>query len=785
MIFISSIFLLLLPCVSSLRLTIESHSNSDGRTSNLRLTNDAPTNVAEWKWNGIPTEDGSERYNANGIIFIPSAMTASPVSVARSNLTLLPLDLQLEVANSSNNFTANDRVTILSYDTITITPTVWSLESFIHRPLMEFLSSAMRCESTFASALVISFICEGRQPITTASLGGPYTWTANISSTLIGGGLDEDAESALSRVTIDITTSTGVTPLPSDSFIMHLLSIGFSKSHTNIRLNSDMLYMHSRDSARRSRARIAVGFMWVFILLTVTCGLVVTALWIPWTITCFGNRLMNRRTIFAIVVVMGGIFSAVGVTEGLAGFLILVILALLTTAVISTTYCCVRARHTSRRVHPTPVETLASGHGGTIASVYSAGDEGATVNPVESEFGASINAVTSTPLIVQPPLTDLDWKHAEEEAFLNNGESGPKVATIVVPFSRYPDALGTVQRRYAGWGAMMFLVGTVICVAIFGLWNCDDYLVWDRHAARPIVEFMPQVMAKATYLVYAFDGFANRIKMNNIFFDVSTQWCGTHYSMHLTTAAQQYTSIYKSFILKYSIDMSHYEPSDYRAYSSVNHWFIRNLAPGVRPIAAIGDHSIVLNPCDARVMVFDHIPIDSRVWIKDSSYSVEGLIGELAFRNNPRFHDASMALIRLAPQDYHQFHSPVDGVVKRIYQIEGTVHSVNADGMRSANWAIYNQRTIVIIDTSGYADIGEVAYVAIGALCVGSITVTASLNSFVSKGSSLGYFQFGGSTVALLFEDNRIEFDPDIIQHSRQKVETLVQMGTRLAKMKQ
>lgn len=68
-----------------------------------------------------------------------------------------------------------------------------------------------------------------------------------------------------------------------------------------------------------------------------------------------------------------------------------------------------------------------------------------------------------------------------------------------------------------------------------------------------------------------------------------------------------------------------------------------------------------------------------------------------------------------------------------------------------------------------------------GALCVGSITITPSVGTFVTKGESLGYFQFGGSTIAVLFERDRIIFDSDLIQHSRQKIESLVQMGTTLA----
>src|SRR5262249_22391903 len=122
-----------------------------------------------------------------------------------------------------------------------------------------------------------------------------------------------------------------------------------------------------------------------------------------------------------------------------------------------------------------------------------------------------------------------------------------------------------------------------------------------------------------------------------------------------------------------------------------------------------------------------------------------GLVGSLGYNMaETTFDGGSMALIRLAPQDYHRFHAPVNGTIKAMYTIEGSYHSVNADGMTSKNYAIYNQRVVAIIDTTGQANIGQVAYVAIGALCVGSITFLPQVGDPVIKGEPIGYFQFGG-----------------------------------------
>lgn len=50
-----------------------------------------------------------------------------------------------------------------------------------------------------------------------------------------------------------------------------------------------------------------------------------------------------------------------------------------------------------------------------------------------------------------------------------------------------------------------------------------------------------------------------------------------------------------------------------------------------------------------------------------------------------RHSDYSLAVARLAPQDYHRFHSPVDGVVVSRTDIDGDLYSELCGGLRYAN----------------------------------------------------------------------------------------------------
>jgi len=192
----------------------------------------------------------------------------------------------------------------------------------------------------------------------------------------------------------------------------------------------------------------------------------------------------------------------------------------------------------------------------------------------------------------------------------------------------------------------------------------------------------------------------------------------------------------------------------------------------VRPIYQADD--AIVSPADSRTTTFTVVPVDLLLWIKGEDFTVQTLLGP-GFR--PAFQNGEMAMCRLAPQDYHRFHSPVSGVIVQQGNLAGSLYSVNADGMTSGNDAIYNQRSFTIIQTANF---GNVAVVAIGATCVGSVVMTKTINATLSAGDELGYFQFGGSTVALVFEAGRVQWDADFRAFSSQNVEIFVLMGSRI-----
>ena len=76
---------------------------------------------------------------------------------------------------------------------------------------------------------------------------------------------------------------------------------------------------------------------------------------------------------------------------------------------------------------------------------------------------------------------------------------------------------------------------------------------------------------------------------------------------------------------------------------------------------------------------------------------------------------------------------------------------------------------------------GKIAYIEVGALNVASIVQTYASGPCV-RGGEKGFFQFGGSTVVLLFEPDAILFDQDLVSDSANGLEVHVRTGTGIGR---
>lgn len=207
-------------------------------------------------------------------------------------------------------------------------------------------------------------------------------------------------------------------------------------------------------------------------------------------------------------------------------------------------------------------------------------------------------------------------------------------------------------------------------------------------------------------------------------------------------------------------------------FKNFNQFFYRALKPNARPCSAPDNPKIVVSPADCRSIVFNSIEKSTSIWIKGRDFSVKRLLGDAYPEDVTRFEGGALGIFRLAPQDYHRFHIPVDGKMGEPKLIKGEYYTVNPMAIRSA-LDVYgeNVRVLVPIDSISH---GRVMVICVGAMMVGSTVITRNSGDEVKRAEELGYFKFGGSTIVVLFEKGQMLWDTDLVGNSDMALETLV-----------
>jgi phosphatidylserine decarboxylase len=229
----------------------------------------------------------------------------------------------------------------------------------------------------------------------------------------------------------------------------------------------------------------------------------------------------------------------------------------------------------------------------------------------------------------------------------------------------------------------------------------------------------------------------------------------------------------RPFIDKYGLRVESFEKK-VRDFTSFNDFFTRKLKPSARPIAP--RENSLSSPVDGRHLAYDYIGDLSPFFVKGEQIS----IGDLIFDDGlaKKFADGSMLISRLAPSDYHRFHFPVTCTPEKTFLMEGELASVHplAMGGRVETY-LKNRRMSTLFHSDSC---GDILMVEIGATAIGSIRQTFATYKLALKGAEKGYFEFGGSTVILIFEHGRVQFSDDVLENTARGVETYILMGDEI-----
>ncbi|KAF9949267.1 hypothetical protein BGZ65_007452 [Modicella reniformis] len=297
--------------------------------------------------------------------------------------------------------------------------------------------------------------------------------------------------------------------------------------------------------------------------------------------------------------------------------------------------------------------------------------------------------------------------------------------------------------------------------------NNANIIVQERYKGLRTEEKMPTYIRLGIRLLY--QGSGNKILANK--FLANTSWRqGAKYNDPKSKRDIQ------PFIHFHQLDLHMAEEvlEPIQQFKNFNEFFYRKLKPGARTLSSPGDDRVAVSVADCRMTCFQTISDATEFWIKGEHFSPTRLLSNEDLAKT--FDGGSLAIFRLAPQDYHR---QVDSTLSAPQDISGEYYTVNPMAIRS-KLDVYGENKRVV-STIQSKEFGTVAYVAIGAMMVGSINLTTNGNGHqVNRMDEHGYFAFGGSTIVLLFEPNSIQFDDDLLDTSRHQIEMLVKVGMKI-----
>jgi phosphatidylserine decarboxylase len=195
-----------------------------------------------------------------------------------------------------------------------------------------------------------------------------------------------------------------------------------------------------------------------------------------------------------------------------------------------------------------------------------------------------------------------------------------------------------------------------------------------------------------------------------------------------------------------------------------------------RPMVA--DPRAILSPVDARVLM-GSLSDTSSLFLKGKFFDLNELLRPDKERWVRAFIGGDYLICRLTPEKYHYNHMPVAGRVVDIYENVGSYHSCHPEAVIAlATPFSKNKRVVTVIDTDtdGGTAIGLVAMIEVVALMIGEIvqcyseTQYLDLRSvqrgmFLRKGCPKSLYRPESSTTVLLFQENRIDFAPDLLRN--------------------
>ena len=202
-----------------------------------------------------------------------------------------------------------------------------------------------------------------------------------------------------------------------------------------------------------------------------------------------------------------------------------------------------------------------------------------------------------------------------------------------------------------------------------------------------------------------------------------------------------------------------------------------------RPMPKPDNDNVIISAADSRIYgIATNVSEMDTFWLKGRRYSLKHLLNGKGGdgRRHEKYIGGTVYQAYLLPSDYHQWTMPFSGTVKEIVTIPGTYFALSnalVDPTQPDEFAslveglpylsTVSARKIAIIEADN-AKIGTVCFIPVGLQEISSVKFNHDENKEIhlKKGEPLGMFQYGGSTVCMVFEPKvNIKWEVSQMEH--------------------
>ena len=226
----------------------------------------------------------------------------------------------------------------------------------------------------------------------------------------------------------------------------------------------------------------------------------------------------------------------------------------------------------------------------------------------------------------------------------------------------------------------------------------------------------------------------------------------------------------------------------YFGFQSWDDFFTRRLREGARLVDSPNDSAVIVNACESAPYRLAYgVRAHDQFWMKDQAYSLADMLADDPL--SPSFYGGTVYQAYLGPTNYHRWHSPVSGTIRKAYGKPGAYYaqspSVGFDRSTPNGSQAYlthvATRAMIFIDAED-SNIGLLCFMPVGITECSSCEVTVSEGQRVEKGDEIGMFHYGGSTYCLIFRpETTVRFRREATESGAES--PVLQVNSMLAKV--